>query len=80
MKLSKRQTQEIIKGSTILGTGGGGRLDSALSVIGKLAPPNLISFDDLNTDDIVRSGWTYQAQEYDKSNGQRPKSFATTTR
>lgn len=53
MKLSKRQTQKIIKGSTILGTGGGGRLDSALSVIEKLAPPNLISFDDLNPDDIV---------------------------
>jgi DUF917 family protein len=53
MKLNKRQTQEIIKGSTILGTGGGGRLDSAMSIIEKLESPTLISFDDLSPDDIV---------------------------
>ncbi|MDQ5969824.1 MAG: uncharacterized protein QG593_341, partial [Patescibacteria group bacterium] len=53
MRLSKTQIRQIIRGSTILGTGGGGRLDSALSVIEKLPPIDLISFSDLNTDDIV---------------------------
>lgn len=53
MKLNKKQTEEIIKSSTILGTGGGGRLDSAMSVIKNIPPPTLISFDDLDSDDIV---------------------------
>lgn len=53
MKLSKQQQRTIIEGSTILGTGGGGRLDSALSTISKLPPVDLISFDDLKPDDIV---------------------------
>lgn len=53
MKLNKKQVEEIIKGSTVLGTGGGGRLDSALSIIEKLPPPTLISFNDLDSDDIV---------------------------
>lgn len=53
MKLNKKQVEEIIKGSTVLGTGGGGRLDSALSIIEKLPPLTLISFNDLDSDDIV---------------------------
>jgi len=53
MKLNKEQIQEIIKGSTVLGTGGGGRLDSALSIIEKLPPSRLISFNDLDSDDVV---------------------------
>jgi DUF917 family protein len=53
MKLSKTQIRQIIESSTILGTGGGGRLDSAMSVIEKLPPMDLISFNDLGPDDIV---------------------------
>lgn len=53
MKLNKKKVEEIIKGSTVLGTGGGGRLDSALSIIEELPPPTLISFNDLDSDDIV---------------------------
>jgi len=53
MQLSKQQLRKIIEGSTVLGTGGGGRLDSAMAVLKELPSIELISADDLNDDDIV---------------------------
>jgi DUF917 family protein len=53
MQLSKQQLRKIIEGSTILGTGGGGRLDSAMAVLKELPSVNLISVDELSDDDMV---------------------------
>ena len=53
MKIDKEKLLEIIKGSTILGTGGGGRYDSALTVLDKLGMAEMIAFDELGDDDIV---------------------------
>lgn len=53
MKIDKEKLLEIIKGSTILGTGGGGRYDSALSVLEKMSMSEMISIDELGDDDIV---------------------------
>ena len=53
MQLSKQQLRKMIEGSTVLGTGGGGRLDSAMSVLKELPTIELISADDLSDDDIV---------------------------
>lgn len=53
MKIDKEKLLEIIKGSTILGTGGGGRYDSALSVLENLAMAEMITFDELGDEDIV---------------------------
>lgn len=53
MKLNNNQLCTIIEGSTILGTGGGGRLDSAMSIIEKLSSVELISVDELKPDDVV---------------------------
>lgn len=53
MQLTKQQLRKIIEGSTILGTGGGGRYDSALSTIKNLAAVELINYEDLQPNDIV---------------------------
>lgn len=53
MQLSKQQLRKIIEGSTVLGTGGGGRLDSAMAVLKELPSVELISAQDLEDDDIV---------------------------
>ena len=53
MQLNKQQIKELIKGSTVLGTGGGGRYDSALDSIKNLKTVELISVDELKPEDIV---------------------------
>lgn len=53
MKLTKTEIREIILGSTVLGTGGGGRYDSALETIKDVTGVELISLNDLGTDDIA---------------------------
>lgn len=53
MQLNKRQIMAIIKGSTVLGTGGGGRYDSALESTKSLRAVELISIDQLGPQDVV---------------------------
>jgi uncharacterized protein len=53
MKLNKKQVVQIVKGSTVLGTGGGGRYDSAIDTIRPLSGVELISYADLKPDDVV---------------------------
>lgn len=53
MRLSKQQVKSIIEASTILGTGGGGRLDSALDTIKNISQVELISFGELKSNDFV---------------------------
>lgn len=53
MKLKNSQLKSIIEASTVLGTGGGGRLDSALEAVKDITEIELISLNELNSNDIV---------------------------
>lgn len=53
MKLNKQAIQDILQASTILGTGGGGRYDSAMKAVASLQSIELINAGDLAVDDIV---------------------------
>jgi len=52
-RLDQSALCQIVAGSTILGTGGGGRYDSAMSVIQRLPGIDLIAFEDLDRNDVV---------------------------
>lgn len=53
MELTKNQISTILEASTILGTGGGGRYDSALDVIKNIKTVNIVKLQDLLPEDVV---------------------------
>lgn len=70
MQLTKQQIRTIIESSTILGTGGGGRLDSALEVIESIDSVNLIPAKNLQDGDVVITAYGAGGLTKPKNTGQ----------